>query len=71
MFPNAIRGGAMAAAVFAQWIANWLVTISFPPLVSAAGPGTTYAVYLVFTLVSFVFVKRFVTETRGRVLEDM
>ncbi len=70
MFPNAIRGAAMAAAVFAQWIANWLVTITFPPIVAAAGPGAAYAMYLAFTLVSFWFVRRFVKETRGRTLEE-
>lgn len=39
MFPNAIRGAAMAAAVFAQWIANWLITITFPPIVAASVPA--------------------------------
>ena len=70
MFPNAIRGAAMAAAVFAQWIANWLVTITFPPIVAAAGPGAAYAMYLAFTLLSFWFVHRFVKETKGRTLEE-
>jgi SP family sugar:H+ symporter-like MFS transporter len=70
MFPNAFRAAAIAAAVFAQWIANWLVTISFPPIVSAAGPGAAYAIYLAFTLLSFWFVRRFVKETKGRTLEE-
>jgi SP family sugar:H+ symporter-like MFS transporter len=70
MFPNAIRGAAMAAAVFAQWLANWLVTITFPPIVAAAGPGAAYGVYLAFTLLSFWLVRRFVKETKGRPLED-
>jgi SP family sugar:H+ symporter-like MFS transporter len=71
MFPNSIRGAAMAAAVFAQWIANWLVTISFPPIVTAAGPAAAYGSYLFFAVVSFVFVKRSVRETKGRTLEEM
>jgi SP family sugar:H+ symporter-like MFS transporter len=70
MFPNSIRGAAMAAAVFAQWLANWLVTITFPPIVASAGPGAAYSVYLVFTLLSFWFVRRFVKETKGRSLEE-
>ncbi|HSO38963.1 MAG TPA: sugar porter family MFS transporter [Labilithrix sp.] len=70
VFPNAIRGAAMAAAVFAQWIANWLITITFPPIVAAAGPGAAYAMYLAFTIVSFLFVKRFLKETKGRTLEE-
>jgi MFS transporter, SP family, sugar:H+ symporter len=70
MLPNAIRGAAMAAAVFVQWMANWLVTITFPPIVAAAGPGAAYAMYLAFTLLSFWFVDRFVAETKGRPLEE-
>jgi SP family sugar:H+ symporter-like MFS transporter len=71
MFPNRIRGAALAVAVFAQWIANWLVTVSFPPTVAALGPVGAYGVYLFFAVVSFVFVRRSVRETRGRVLEEM
>jgi SP family sugar:H+ symporter-like MFS transporter len=69
MFPNSIRGAAMAAAVFAQWIANWLVTISFPPIVTAAGPAVAYGTYCFFAIVSFVFVRRWVRETKGQTLE--
>ena len=35
MFPNRIRGAAMAVAVFGQWMANWLVTVTFPPIVAS------------------------------------
>lgn len=70
MFPNSIRGAAMATAVFAQWIANWLVTITFPPIVESAGPAPAYGLYLLFSLVSFEFVRRLVRETKGRALEE-
>jgi SP family sugar:H+ symporter-like MFS transporter len=70
MFPNAIRGAAMAAAVFAQWIANWLVTISFPPIVATAGPAAAYGLYLFFAVASLGFVKYWVNETKGRTLEE-
>lgn len=70
MFPNKLRGAAMAVAVFAQWMANWLVTISFPVLVTTFGPVVPYATYAVFAIASFEVVRRRVTETRGRSLED-
>jgi SP family sugar:H+ symporter-like MFS transporter len=70
MFPNRVRGAAMAVAVFAQWIANWLVTISFPPIVSTAGPAAAYGIYLLFSVASFFIVKRWVQETNGRTLEE-
>ncbi len=71
MFPNAIRGAAMSVAVFGQWIANWLVTVSFPPIVGAVGPAAAYGAYAAFAALSFAFVRRWVKETRGLALEDM
>jgi SP family sugar:H+ symporter-like MFS transporter len=71
MFPNAIRGAAMAVAVFAQWMANWVVTVSFPPAVHSLGPAVPYGAYFTMAVVSFFFVKRLVRETRGRELEEM
>jgi len=71
MFPNSIRGSAMALAVFAQWIANWLITVSFPGIVSALGPSGAYAMYMFFAVLAFFFVQRFIRETRGRALEEM
>jgi MFS transporter, SP family, sugar:H+ symporter len=71
MFPNRIRGAAMAVTVFAQWMANWLVTVTFPPIVSSLKPAGAYTIYFVFAVVSFVFVRRWVSETRGKTLEEM
>jgi MFS family permease len=68
--PNSIRGAAMAVAVFGQWAANWLVTITFPPIVASLGPAAAYGVYLTFAIVSFVFVLRLVRETKNRTLEE-
>jgi SP family sugar:H+ symporter-like MFS transporter len=71
MFPNRIRGAAMAVAVFAQWMANWLVTVTFPPIVASMTPAGAYAIYFAFAVVSFLFVRRWVEETRGKTLEEM
>jgi MFS transporter, SP family, sugar:H+ symporter len=70
MFPNSIRAAALAIAAAAQWIANFLVTTSFPPL-SEAGLGLAYSLYAVMALLSFVFVSRYVKETKGRSLEEI
>jgi SP family sugar:H+ symporter-like MFS transporter len=61
----------MAVTVFAQWMANWLVTVTFPPAVAAVGPAGAYAVYFAFAVVSFFFVRQWVSETRGKTLEEM
>jgi SP family sugar:H+ symporter-like MFS transporter len=71
MFPNRIRGAAMAVAVFGQWLANWLVTVTFPPIVASMKPTGAYTIYFAFAIVSYFFVRRWVRETRGKTLEEM
>ncbi|HLI30870.1 MAG TPA: sugar porter family MFS transporter [Terriglobia bacterium] len=71
MFSNQTRGAALAIAVFAQWIANWAVTVSFPVVLGASGPGAAYGIYLAFALVSIFFVMVKVRETKGRTLEEV
>ncbi len=71
MFPNQIRGSALAVSGFAQWIANAAISVSFPSLVVSPGLAITYCGYAIAAAVSFVFVRAMVQETRGRELEDM
>ncbi|WP_369800243.1 sugar porter family MFS transporter [Tersicoccus sp. Bi-70] len=70
MFPNSIRGYAMAIATAANWIANWLVTLSFP-ILRDMSLSLTYGLYAFFALVSFFFVFFRIPETKGMELEDM
>ena len=70
MFPNAFRGAALAVAGFAQWAANWLVTVTFPALKDIS-LGLAYGLYAFFAALSFAFVWKFVHETKGLALEDM
>jgi MFS transporter, SP family, sugar:H+ symporter len=71
MFPNQIRGSALAVSGFAQWIANALISVSFPSLVVSPGLSVTYLGYTLAAAISFFFVRSLVHETRGRELEDM
>lgn len=70
MFPNKMRGAALAIAGAAQWIANWIVTVTFPSLKDIS-LGLAYGLYAAFALLSFFFVMRFIRETKGVELEDM
>ncbi len=70
IFPNTIRGKAVAIAVAAQWIANYTVSSTFISL-SAWSIGGTYLIYAAFSLASIFFVWKFVPETKGKTLEDM
>jgi MFS transporter, SP family, sugar:H+ symporter len=70
MFNNRIRAEALAVAAAAQWIANFLVSQSFPVL-SSIGLGFAYGLYTLFAVLSFFFVAKGIRETKGRELEDM
>ncbi len=70
MFNNVIRATALAVAAAAQWLANWLISTTFPAL-AEVGLSFAYGLYTVFALLAFVFVVRAVHETKGRELEEM
>lgn len=70
IFPNTIRSQAVAIAVAAQWISNFLVSATFPSL-SAWSIGGTYCIYALMSLLSALFVWRWVPETKGKTLEEM
>jgi SP family xylose:H+ symportor-like MFS transporter len=77
IFPNQIRGKAMAVAVAAQWVANYLVSWTFPildnnpSLVRHFNHGFSYWIYGVMSILAALFVWRIVPETKGRSLEQM
>jgi len=71
MFNNKIRGIALSVAAAIQWIANFLVSTTFPPLLDFVGLGAAYGLYAFWALVSIFFVVKFVRETKGMTLEQM
>jgi SP family sugar:H+ symporter-like MFS transporter len=71
MFPNQMRGSALAVAGFAQWIANFAVTMTFPIFLATIGLAAAYGIYAFFALISVFFVLIYVNETKGKELEDM
>jgi SP family xylose:H+ symportor-like MFS transporter len=77
IFPNAIKGKAMAIAVAAQWIANFVVTQTFAVvdgdkvLVAAFNHGFAYWIYGAMSVLAALFVLRYVPETKGRSLEAL
>lgn len=79
IFPNTIRGAAVAIAVAFQWIFNFIVSSTFVPMynMSAGGMGDkfghmfAYALYGIICVVAALFVWKLVPETKGKTLEDM
>lgn len=70
VLPLAVRGTAMGVAVCLQWGANFVVSQTFPSLLSGLGPSV-FLVYAGICAIAFAFVARFVTETKGRSLEQI
>jgi MFS family permease len=71
VLPLSVRGTAMGVAVFANWAANFLVSQTFPMLLSKFGPGPVFLGYAGMGVLAFLFVKALVTETKGRSLEEI
>ena len=78
IFPNTIRGAAVAIAVAFQWIFNFVVSSTFLPLYNMSlgsmenfGHAFTYGLYGVICIIAAVFVWKLVPETKGKTLEDM
>ncbi len=69
IFPSRIRGKALGVAAGAQWIANFLITVSFPAMSGWSLP-LTYLMYAVFAALSFFYVLLRIPETKGMELEQ-
>ena len=78
IFPNTIRGTAVAIAVAFQWIFNFIVSSSFVPMFNMHlakgdnfGHWFTYGLYGIICVLAAIFVWKLVPETKGKTLEDM
>ena len=78
IFPNTIRGKAVAIAVAFQWIFNWIVSSTFVPMFNMKTAGDpdfghwfTYGLYGAICVLAALFVWKLVPETKGKTLEDM
>lgn len=71
IFPNRVRGKATAISSMALWAADYVVSQTFPPLLGSIGPGSTFWIFGVMSLIALLFTWRLVPETKGRSLEEM
>ncbi|MCL9780005.1 sugar porter family MFS transporter [Vibrio sp. S4M6] len=78
IFPNKVRSKALSIAVFAQWVANYLVSQTFPMMNSKSSylyqayhGGFPFWLYGLFGVVTIVFVVKWVPETKGKSLEEL
>ena len=71
IFPNRIRGAAMAVAVAALWIACFILTLTFPYLNEALHPAGTFWLYAAICVLGFVFIVFKLPETKNKTLEQI
>ncbi|MDR2791465.1 MAG: D-xylose transporter XylE [Tannerellaceae bacterium] len=70
IFPNRIRGQAVAIAVAAQWAANYFISSTYPVMMEYSGV-LTYGFYGLMAVFSALFVWKMIPETKGQTLEQM
>ncbi|SDU27896.1 sugar porter family MFS transporter [Gordonia westfalica] len=71
MFPNRIRGVALGVCTAVNWLANFTISMLFPPMTEAVGLGIIYGFFAFCSAASFFYVFKKVEETKGLELEDM
>ncbi len=71
IFPNRIRGAAMAVAVSSLWVACFILTLTFPILNGWLGSAGTFWLYAAICVFGFIFIKLKLPETKGKSLEQI
>lgn len=71
IFPTHIRGTALSVCIMTMWVSDWIVNLLFPVLRDGLGIATTFFIFSFFCIVSFLYAKRKLFETKGKSLEEI
>ncbi len=71
IFPNRLRSHAVSLAVVSLWAANFVVSFTFPVLLEKLEGGFTFLIYAFMCVLCFIFVQKYLTETKGKTLEQI
>ena len=71
IFPNKIRSEAMSIAIVALWLANFVVTLTFPVILNRLGGGVAFLIFDVMCVLLLLFVIYRLPETKGKSLEEL
>lgn len=71
IFPTNIRGRAMSVAIFFLWLSVYIVSQTFPMLVDGIGEAYTFGIYMITSVLAFLFIWSVVPETKGKTLEQI
>lgn len=71
VFPTRLRGVGASWCTVANWSANLLVTVTYLTMIADIGKSWTFWTYAIVGVLSLIFVRFFVPETKARPLEDI
>ncbi|QEC52419.1 SP family arabinose:H+ symporter-like MFS transporter [Anseongella ginsenosidimutans] len=71
IFPNGVRGMAVSVATFALWTACFALAYAFPVLIEVLAPVQTFLLFAGICFIYFLFLWRYVPETKGKTLEEI
>ena len=71
IFPNRIRGRALALSIMAMWIADTIVGQITPMMLASGGAAFTFWFFAIFCAIAFIFIFKMVPETKGKSLEEI
>jgi sugar porter (SP) family MFS transporter len=71
IFPLPVRGTGMSASTLANWVGNFAVSQSFLTMVERLGSPATFGAYAVLCIVTILFVRTMVPETKQELLEQV
>jgi SP family arabinose:H+ symporter-like MFS transporter len=71
IFPTHIRGTALSICIMTMWVSDWIVNMLFPIMRDGLGIATTFFIFSFFCVVSFVYAKMNLFETKGKSLEEI
>lgn len=71
IFPTHVRGTALSICIMAMWVADWLVNLLFPVMRDRLGIDFTFYIFSFSCLVSFLYAKKKLFETKGKTLEQI
>jgi len=71
IFPNMVRGKAIAVASFTQWVFNFLIVLFFPHILKSLGGAATFLLLSLMCIFQLLIVWKWLPETRGRSLEEI
>jgi SP family arabinose:H+ symporter-like MFS transporter len=71
IFPTHIRGTALSVCIMTMWVSDWIVNLLFPVLRDGLGIAATFFIFSFFCLLSFLYAKRKLMETKGKSLEEI